>query len=159
MVEDWDTVIVRWIAPDNGGSPITKYTIQILTHDMVTFSTELVDCDGADITIRDNTECTIPIATLKGSPFELPWGTNVAAKITAWNVYGNYGPSDVGNGAIITTYPDPPINVLEYYNDRDPTTLGFTWDEAPFNGGAIIDDFRIYYRIIVLDSAFPWAAP
>jgi hypothetical protein len=36
--------------------------------------------------------------------------------------------SDVGNGAIITTYPDPPINLIEYYLDRDTGVLGMTWE-------------------------------
>lgn len=83
-----------------------------------------------------------------GAPWYLEWGTNVHVKVTAHNVYGNYGPSEIGNGAIITTFPDPPISFIEYYPDRDPTTIGFTWSEAPFNGGAIIEDFRIFYRIV-----------
>ena len=60
--------------------------------------------------------------------------------------------SDVGNGAIITTYPDKPINFIEFYPDRSPTTLGFTWEQAPFNGGAIIEDYRI--SIAVTGQAF-----
>lgn len=160
MVLDWDTVIVRWVAPDNGGSPITRYTIELRTDDDVTFTTELTDCDGADTTIRDNTECTIPIATLKASPFSLPWGTNVHARITAWNFYGNYGPSEAGNGAIITTYPDPPTTLIEYYPDRDVVdrlgTLGMTWVDAAFNGGAVIIDYRV--SIAVQGQAFSYLA-
>lgn len=36
--------------------------------------------------------------------------------------------SDVGNGAIITTYPDAPINLLERYSDRDTGVLGLVWE-------------------------------
>lgn len=140
-------MIIRWVAPDNGGSPITHYTIHIRESDAVTFSTELTECDGTDTTIRDGTECSVYVYLLKAAPFELPWGTDVHAKITAWNFYGNYGASEVGNGAIITTFPDQPINLIEYYNDRDPTTLGLVWEQAPFNGGAVIEDYRVFYRI------------
>jgi hypothetical protein len=144
-------VIVQWVAPDDGGSPITHYTVEIRQADSVTFSTELTQCDGSDPTIRDNTECTIAVTTLQGvsgAPFSLDWGTDVHAKVTAWNVYGNYGASDIGNGAVITTFPDPPISFVEYYPDRDPTTIGFTWSQAAFNGGATIEDYRILYRIV-----------
>lgn len=74
------------------------------------------------------TECTVPVTVLKALPFELDWGTNVHAKIVATNIYGNSGESDVGNGAIITTTPDPPVKLVEYYPDRSPTTLGFRWE-------------------------------
>jgi len=46
----------------------------------------------------------------------------------ATNSEGDSVMSDVGNGAIITTYPDKPINFIEFYPDRSPTTLGFTWE-------------------------------
>lgn len=54
----------------------------------------------------------------------------------------------MGNGAIISTFPDPPINFIEYYPDRDPTTIGFTWSQAVFDGGVVIEDYRIFYRIV-----------
>jgi hypothetical protein len=91
----------------------------------------------------DDTQCTIPVTELKALPFDLPWGTNVHAKVVATNLYGDSAESVVGNGAIITTFPDPPINFIEYYPDRSPTTLGFTWSQAPFDGGAVIEDYRI----------------
>ena len=83
------------------------------------------------------------MTVLKALPFDLAWGTNVHAKVVATNIYGNSAQSDVGNGAIITTNPDAPINIIEYYADRSPTTLGLTWEQAPFNGGALIIDYRI----------------
>lgn len=110
-----DDVIVQWTAPDNGGKAISEYTVYLLQNDGSTYSVELSNCNGADTVIRDAAQCTIPVAVLKASPFELPWGSNVHAKVVAWNTYGNYGESEVGNGAIITTNPDPPINLAENY--------------------------------------------
>ena len=49
--------------------------------------------------------------------------------------------SNVGNGAIIVTYADPPINFVEDWSVKTPTTIGMTWEQAPFNGGAVIEDY------------------
>jgi hypothetical protein len=53
----------------------------------------------------------------------------------------------VGNGAIIVTYADPPINFVEDESVKAPTTIGLSWDEAPFNGGAIVEDYQISIAI------------
>jgi hypothetical protein len=47
------------------------------------------------------------------TPFNLAWGSSISAKIIAYNAYGDSDYSELGNGAIITTYPDPPINFEE----------------------------------------------
>lgn len=103
----------------------------------------MAHCDGTDGTIIAETKCTVPVTVLKAQPFALEWGTNVHVKVVATNKYGDSGESPVGNGAIITTTPDPPINLIEYYPDRSPTTLGLKWQQAPFNGGAVIIDYRV----------------
>lgn len=51
--------------------------------------------------------------------------------------------SNSGNGAIIITTPDAPINLAEDYSQRTKSSLGITWEEAPFNGGAVIIDYRV----------------
>jgi hypothetical protein len=73
----------------------------------------LTDCDGTDATIIQSLSCSIPIANLITNPFSLPWGSSVYAKITATNAYGNSEESDSGNGAIILTEPDAPINLVD----------------------------------------------
>jgi len=67
----------------------------------------------------------------------------VFAKVTAYNIYGNSIESDAGNGAVITTTPDPPINLAEVYAQRTKSTLGLSWSLAPFTGGDVIIDYRI----------------
>ena len=88
------------------------------------------------------------MTVLKNSPFNLPWGSNVFAKIVATNIYDDSGTSQAGYGAIITTYPDPPVNLIEYYDQRSPTTLGLTWNQADFNGGAVIIDYSISIAVL-----------
>jgi len=59
------------------------------------------------------------------------------------NLYGSSLESSTGNGAIITTTPDSPINLAEDTSLRTKSTLGLTWSKADFIGGAEIIDYRI----------------
>ena len=56
---------IDWFAPDNAGSPITHYTILIREDDLITYTVELTHCNGSDNVIVTNTECNIPVPTLK----------------------------------------------------------------------------------------------
>jgi hypothetical protein len=89
------------------------------------------------------TTCTVPVTTLRTTPFSLAWGSNVYAKVIATNSYGNSIESVKGNGAIITTIPDVPTSVVEVYADRTKSTLGLTWTAPVFTGGDVIIDYRI----------------
>jgi hypothetical protein len=64
------TVIVSWSAPDSNGSPLTAYTIQIKKSDDL-YAEELINCDGSDPTVIQNTQCTIPQGVLQVEPFNL----------------------------------------------------------------------------------------
>lgn len=80
-------------------------------------------------------------------PFSLPWGSSVFIKVTAKNAYGDSDQSVEGNGAVITTTPDAPINLAEDETQRTKSTLAIKWDPAPFTGGASIDYYRISYAV------------
>jgi len=97
--------VISWSAPDNGGSPITDYTVKIRQSDATTFSIDIVNCDMSASTA---TTCTIPVTALRAAPFSLDWGTNVHATVAAINAYGSSTVSVAGNGAIITTTPGAP---------------------------------------------------
>jgi hypothetical protein len=103
-------VIVRWTAPDNGGSVITAYSILIRQNDGG-FSPVLTTCNGATATIVQNLQCTIANTVLVAAPFNIPWNTQVFATVSATNVYGTSAASSVGGGAIIVTVPNPPLNL------------------------------------------------
>lgn len=72
-----DFVDIDWSSPYDGGSPLLSYTVLILQDNGVTFSEDLIDCDGSDSTILSNSQCSVPIYTLKASPYSLPWGSSV----------------------------------------------------------------------------------
>lgn len=87
--------------------------------------------------------CTIPVTALRAAPYNLDWGASVHAKVIAINLYGDSAESDSGNGAIITTSPDPPTDLTEDYFLRTANTLGFNWVPPTFTGGAPINYYRI----------------
>jgi hypothetical protein len=140
-----DTVQVDWIAPFNGGFPITGYKIYIRESDLETYTYELNGCDGTNPAIRDAETCTIQVPTLRLAPFSLPWGSSVWSKIIAYNFYGDSDISEPGNGAVIITYPDAPIDLTETVIARTPSTITFSWNEGFANGGSPVLDYRIVY--------------
>ena len=82
----------------------------MVENDGVSFSEESTNCDMSTSTL---TTCTIPVTALRSSPFSLDWGSSVYAKVIAINLYGNSLESEAGNGAVITTTPDAPTDLLE----------------------------------------------
>lgn len=108
-------VDIDWSAPYENGSAITGYIITIRKDDGSTFETEITSCDGANPTIVTQTSCSVPISTLRAAAFNLPWGSEIWAKIVAINLYGESVVSEAGNGAIILTFPDSPVNLQEDY--------------------------------------------
>jgi hypothetical protein len=75
------------------------------------FSIDISNCNGAVPDVILNTLCTVPIATVRAAPFSQPWGASIYAKVIATNIYGDSTTSSTGNGAVILTSPDAPINV------------------------------------------------
>ena len=72
-------------------------------------------------------------------------GDSIFVKIVSVNVYGESQQSLAGNGALIQTIPDSPINLV---NDASTSTgylIKFTWTEGISNGGSKVIDYNIYY--------------
>jgi hypothetical protein len=106
-----DFVKISWTIPFDGSSPVTSYKVKIRQNDGVTFTEDLVDCDGLQPSIIATLSCNVPIATLIVSPYNLAWGSDVYAVVSASNVIGTSQQSDQGKGAIILTNPDAPISL------------------------------------------------
>lgn len=87
--------------------------------------------------------CLVPINILRDSTFEHPWGASIYAKVVAYNIYGYSAESAVGNGAIILTAPDSPLNLAEVISMRAATSITFNWIAGPTNGGAPVIDYAI----------------
>jgi hypothetical protein len=82
---------------------------------------------------------------LINEPFSLPWGSSIVAKVVAYNYYGDSLTSEPGNGAILITYPDAPLNLQETVSERNKCTITFSWTEGFKNGGSQVTDYRESY--------------
>jgi hypothetical protein len=54
--------------------------------------------------------------------------------------------SEAGNGAIILTFPDTPVNTAENYSLREAYQLAIIWEEGASNGGTPVIDYRVKYQ-------------
>ena len=80
---------------------------------------------------------------MRASPFLLSWGSSVYARITASNYLDTSSVSLIGNGAIILTYPDEPVNLELNVEIMWGTVVGLMWDEGEQNGGTPVLDYTI----------------
>jgi hypothetical protein len=87
--------------------------------------------------------CTVAVQAFRTAPFGLDWGASIFAKLVAINIYDDSLESAEANGALITTFPDPPTNLLEVYSERSKSTLGIEWTAPVFTGGVAVDDYQI----------------
>ena len=71
-----------------------------------------------------NLACEVPISTLKQTPYSIEWGRSIWATVTAVNLYGGSVVSQAGNGAIILTEPDAPINLSDVPSVTKATQIG-----------------------------------
>ena len=79
------------------------------------------------------------------APYHLTWGSSIFAKVIAKNLIGNSVESLPGNGAIILTYPDVPINFVNIPSVTKSQQIGLTWNEGAQNGGSAVIDYTITY--------------
>jgi hypothetical protein len=94
------------------------------------YATELVTCDGSDLTIISETECTVPLSTLTSAPFNLMFGNDIIVKLIAINAYGESPESEIGSGATIQLVPDAPINLANILSITLDDRIGFDWDDG-----------------------------
>lgn len=91
------------------------------------FTTEPVSCDGTNPAVSGSRSCAVPIFTLKAAPFSLDWGVGVYAIVSAINVVGPSVYSSQGNGAILLTNPDAPLNLANVPSVTSATQVGLSW--------------------------------
>ncbi len=133
-------VTITWVAPaEDGGSAITAYTVAIRQNDGTTFTT-YAGCTGTTPT------CTVPIADMQADPFTLAWGASVYAKVSAKNAVGSSVASAPGNGAVISTNPDPPSLLANNPAISSATVIALTWVAPLVVGGTPVIDYRVSWN-------------
>jgi hypothetical protein len=138
-------VQINWARPNNRGSAITGYIIKIRHSDELTFTEDTVNCDGSNSANKDATSCAIPFATLRTTPYSLPWGSSVFAKVTAINTFGQSAESASGNNAVILRVPDVPIMFQNVPAVTNRAQIGLMWTEGAQNGGTPVLDYTLQY--------------
>ena len=102
-------------------------------------------CNGSDPTVISTTSCSVPKTTLNRSPTSLSWGVSVYAYVVARNIIGPSASSAIGNGALLLTYPDAPINLANNPAITSGSQIGLTWSQGASNGGVPILSYDIIY--------------
>ena len=105
-----DFVRISWTVPYDGSAEITNYRIVIRATSLEFFE-EPVNCNGQDTAIVEAHSCAVLISDLRSAPYHLSWGSSVFAKVTAANIKGDSLESPEGNGAVILTVPDAPVDL------------------------------------------------
>jgi hypothetical protein len=89
------------------------------------------------------TSCTVPISVLQASPYNLAWGASVHATVLATNVVGSSVASTAGNGAVITTNPNPPTSLANNAAITSASVIALTWTAPTVVGGTPVIDYRV----------------
>lgn len=123
-----------------------SYLVMVLKQDSLAFAQ--VACDEMTDNVIQTTTCTVPINQLKNPPFNLAWGASIQANIVAVNKYGQSLVSDAGNGAIILTIPDAPVNLANNPSSTTGSQIALSWAQGTSNGGTPVLDFTIVYKVL-----------
>jgi hypothetical protein len=83
-----NNVIFDWNAPSSNGIPISGYKVYIRKADM-SYILDASVCDGLDLGVIAATKCTVPLAKLYSSPYNLLKGYSINIKVIATNRYGD----------------------------------------------------------------------
>lgn len=87
----------------------------------------------------------VPVSVLRQEPFLHEWGASIWVKVSANNIIGQGPFSENGNGAIMLTTPEAPINLSNNPAITNANQIGLTWEENPMDGGAPVIDYTLQW--------------
>jgi hypothetical protein len=64
----------------------------------------------------------------------------------AINEYGESEASPAGNGAVIITYPDAPVDFSEDLTYRTSSSIGLKWNPGAHDGGSTVLNYILSYK-------------
>jgi hypothetical protein len=126
-----DQITVNWDEPHHGYTPITSYTVVFRTSDGFSYNTVDWACDGAESNTFTTRSCIVPITAFVTTPFDLPWGTIVNAKVSATNIKGMSEYSPAGTGGTIMTTPDVPADFQKDFQNSNSQQITIIWELGP----------------------------
>lgn len=139
-------LVITWQAPNNDGSPITAYVIDIADVTSTTWSTA-ASCNGADPLVVAALTCTVPMSTLTAAPFNYVFGNVVYVKIAAVNAYGAGSWSAISSSSGVTV-ASVPTQMAEPTVDLASSTDAYvTLRWTPLTGAAAGNSAVIAYSL------------
>jgi hypothetical protein len=78
-------------------------------------------------------------------PYHYSWGESIYARVVAINIKGESTVSSDGNGAVILTNPDSPLNLRDVAIVTAKWQVGLEWDDGAENGGSALIDYKVTY--------------
>jgi hypothetical protein len=150
-VDNGVTVRITWDAPVNtGGTGVTidGYQIVVLESDLSTYTEDVINCDGTDVTILANRYCDIPMSVFTSSPYSLTQGDTILAKVKALNSIGWSGLSSVSTTTTdVEVVPHKPTNPPTRDATTDSTQLVVNWSSlsSPEDGDSAVLSYSLEY--------------
>lgn len=121
----------------------------MLHYDGITFSEEATHCNGSlDLGIVQNSYCEIPMTTLTASPFLLPQGRLIQARVTAKNSLGRSTYSSVNTGGVLAQLvPHKPPSAPQRNASTTPSQLVVNYPNltGAFTGGSQIVSLQLQW--------------
>ena len=99
-------VVITWTAPNNDGSVISAYLIEIANVAGTAWSS-VSTCNGSDPSVVAALTCIVPMSTLTADPFDYLFGNVVYVRVSATNTYGfgSVSATSSATGATIAVVP------------------------------------------------------
>jgi len=97
---------LNWAAPNDGGSPITEYFVELQGKDAKFYPLEGASCVGPNkkgIVSGLTTSCSISIPALFEAPYLLEEKDQIKIRVTATNEIGSATPSEINSTAASLT--------------------------------------------------------
>lgn len=128
--EEGCAVNISWAAPDDGGSPLTSYTIEVANRSDSFFPMRDTDCT----TSVGSTSCVVPMSVFQEAPYNLSEDDLIVVRARASNAIGDGSWSAPNNsGAVVVTAPPAlasPVfteNTADSNNGRPADSITVSW--------------------------------
>ena len=141
-------VKIAWTPPEENGSPITAYKIEIQTQDPLAYEEELTYCDGTSESAVTLNYCLIPMLDFSEEPFDLAQGDLIIARVRAQNSIGWSDPSienDIGQQVQTAPLPQP-ADLAVNFDQTDEQQIALMMTEITLTedtGGSAIVSYSL----------------
>jgi len=142
------TISVSWVAPDDRGSVILEYAIELKAADD-SFHEEETQCSGSEVDIFASLMCKIQMTTFVESPYLLSQGDPIVAQVRARNAFGWGDWSDPNSsGAIVQQRPQTPPSAPELVSQAETSITVKMPDVLGANtGGSVLLSYNLLYNM------------